>query len=75
MSVTVYTRNNCPFCDRTKEMLADLGVDFDVVNIEEDPAGLDKLIELGYQGVPVVVTKDDNWVGFQPSKLMKLKGE
>lgn len=73
MMVTVYTKNSCPFCDRTKEFLDELGVEYDVRNIEEDDSNFDEVIKLGYQQVPVVVTDDGSWSGHQPTLLMQLK--
>lgn len=71
--VTVYTKNNCPFCDQTKGFLKTLGVAFETFNIEEDDSNFQKVIDLGYQQVPVVVTSEESWSGHQPAKLMKLK--
>jgi glutaredoxin-like protein NrdH len=71
--VTVYTKNSCPFCDRTKEFLDELGVEYDVRNIEEDDSNFQEVIDLGYQQVPVVVTQNESWSGHQPTKLMQLK--
>lgn len=71
--VTVYTKNSCPFCDRTKEFLDELKVEYVVRNIEEDDSNFQEVIDLGYHQVPVVVTDSTSWSGHQPSKLMKLK--
>jgi len=72
--VTVYTKNSCPFCDRTKEFLDELGVEYNVRNIEEDDSNFQEVIDLGYQQVPVVLTDSgDSWSGHQPSLLMQLK--
>lgn len=71
--VTVYTKNSCPFCDRTKEFLDELGVEYNVRNIEEDDSNFQEVRDLGYQQVPVVVTSTDSWSGHQPTKLMQLK--
>lgn len=71
--VTVYTKNSCPFCDRTKEFLDELGVEYNVRNIEEDDSNFQEVIDLGYQQVPVVVTDTDSWSGHNPSLLMQLK--
>lgn len=71
--VTVYTKNSCPFCDRTKEFLDQLGVEYSVRNIEEDDSNFQEIIDLGYRQVPVVVTDSDSWSGHNPSLLMQLK--
>lgn len=71
---TVFTKNNCPFCDQTKAFLDTLGVSYSTYNIEEDDSNFQKVINLGYQQVPVVVTDaGESWSGHQPAKLMKLK--
>jgi glutaredoxin len=37
--ITIYCTNWCPDCRRAKDFLKRRGVDFDEVNIEEDPEG------------------------------------
>jgi len=49
-----------------------IGVEYTAVDIVENPAELDKLIEMGYRAAPVVVTEDDSWAGFQPDKITAL---
>jgi len=72
--VTVFTKNSCPFCDRTKEFLDTLGVEYVTRNIQEDDSNFQEVIDLGYQQVPVVVTDSgESWSGHQPAKLMTLK--
>jgi len=69
---TVYTKNNCVQCDATKRMMDKLGVEYDTVNISDNPEELDKLIEMGYRAAPVVVAGDESWAGFQPEKITAL---
>ncbi|HEY7884866.1 MAG TPA: glutaredoxin-like protein NrdH [Cellvibrionaceae bacterium] len=69
---TVYTKDNCVQCDATKRMMDKIGVEYETINISENPAELDRLIELGYLAAPVVVTEDDSWSGFQPDKITAL---
>ena len=69
---TVYTKNNCVQCDATKRMMDKLGVEYDTVNISDNPEELDKLIEMGYRAAPVVVSGEDSWAGFQPDKITTL---
>ena len=66
---TVYTKNNCVQCDMTKRLMDKMGVEYDVVNISENPEALEKLIELGYRAAPVVITDNDSWAGFNPDKI------
>lgn len=67
---TVYTKNNCVQCDMTKRLMDKMGIQYDTINISEDPDALNKLIELGYKAAPVVMTDSgDSWAGFQPDKI------
>lgn len=66
---TVYTKNNCVQCDMTKRLMDKMGIEYDTVNISENPEELDRLIELGYKAAPVVITDNDSWAGFNPDKI------
>ena len=68
----VYTKPQCIQCDMTKRLMDKIGVEYTTVDIVENPAELDKLIEMGYRAAPVVVTEDDSWAGFQPDKITGL---
>ena len=68
----VYTKDNCVQCDMTKRLMDKLGIEYDVVNISQNPEALDKLIELGYRAAPVVITENDSWAGFNPDKIADL---
>jgi len=70
--VTVYTKPNCVQCDMSKRLLDKIGVEYNTVDIVENPAELDRLIEMGYRAAPVVVTEDDSWAGFNPDKITAL---
>jgi glutaredoxin-like protein NrdH len=70
---TVYTKPNCVQCDATKRMMDKLGVDYETVDIVENPEELDRLIEMGYRAAPVVVTEDgQSWAGFNPDRITAL---
>ena len=69
---TVYTKDNCVQCDMTKRLMDKVGIEYDVVNISQNPEALDKLIELGYRAAPVVITDEDSWAGFNPDKIANL---
>ncbi len=72
----VYTKDNCVQCDMTKRLMDKIGVEYETINISENPAELDKLIEMGYRAAPVVVvtseTGIESWAGFQPDKITSL---
>jgi glutaredoxin len=54
MTLTVYTKNNCPFCDRAKALLESKGVDYKAINIEEDTDARSFLVDQGLRSVPQV---------------------
>jgi glutaredoxin len=52
--VEVYSKTNCPYCDRAKDLLTRKGIEFNVVNIEEDQAARQTLADLGLRSVPQI---------------------
>ena len=52
--LTIYSKNNCPFCDRAKSLAESKGVQYNVINVDEDPAAKDYLIEQGLRSVPQI---------------------
>lgn len=69
MSITVYTKPSCVQCEATKRHLKKMGLEFDTVDITEDQAAYDKVIAMGFQSAPVVITDEDSWSGYQPDKI------
>jgi glutaredoxin-like protein NrdH len=72
MTVTVFTKANCVQCEATKRHLDKIEVAYEVVDITNDIAALDRLISLGYRSAPVVLAGTDSWAGYVPDKLDKL---
>lgn len=52
--ITVYSKNNCPFCDRAKALLESKEVPFNVINIEEQPEHRETLVDMGLRSVPQI---------------------
>ena len=52
--ITVYSKNNCPFCDRAKALLENKGVEFKVINIENEPNAREFLVDQGLRSVPQI---------------------
>ncbi len=78
-TITVYSKPQCVQCTATYRALDRAGLDYDVVDISENPAARDYVTEeLGYMQAPVVVVDNqDHWSGFRPdhiSRLAALKG-
>jgi len=70
----VFTKNNCSQCDATKRKLKDLNVEFDEINIEDNPEYLTKLKEMGFRSAPVVLTPSGAWSGFNEAKINEVFG-
>lgn len=52
--LTVYTKNNCPYCYRTKALLESRGIEYQTVNLEEQPDARGFLVEQGLRSVPQI---------------------
>lgn len=82
MSITVYTKPNCPQCVFTKRELDKLedaegnplNLEYTTIDITEDAEARAYVMdELGYLQAPVVVVDADNhWSGFSPDKIKAL---
>lgn len=68
--ITVYTRPGCAHCVQTKKLLANLNLEFDEVDVTQDPVALAKIKdEWGFTQAPVVETEDDVWSGHRPERI------
>ncbi len=68
--VRIYSTPTCPWCRKTKEYLKEKGVQFTDINVAEDRAKLEEMVQLtGQRGVPVIVIGGDVIVGFSQSKI------
>lgn len=52
--IKVFWQPGCSSCLRTKEFLTKQGIDFESINVHNNPAGMAELAELGARSVPVV---------------------
>lgn len=52
--ITVYSKNNCPFCDRAKALLESKGIEFKIVNIQDEPNAREFLVDQGLRSVPQI---------------------
>lgn len=72
MTVTVYSKPSCVQCNATMRALDKKGVNYSVIDVTEDQAAYDHVIELGAQQVPVVETETEHWTGYRPDKISSL---
>lgn len=74
MDITVYSKPLCVQCDATKRALDKADIAYELVDVTEDAAALEKIKALGYLQAPVVIAGVDHWSGFRPEKLRTLAG-
>ena len=71
--VKVYSTPTCPYCDILKEFLQSKGVEFEVIDVSQDKAGQEYILEkTGKMAVPVMEIDEEIVVGFDRPKIVKL---
>ena len=73
MRIIIYTKNNCVQCTATKNAMDMQGINYQLVNLAQEPAAIETLKSLGYRQVPVVMAEEDHWSGFRPDKISALR--
>jgi glutaredoxin-like protein NrdH len=68
----VYTKPSCIQCEQTKKMLDKNGTEYTTVDITQDQEAYDKVVNMGFMSVPVVISGEQSWAGFQPDKINSL---
>ena len=73
--LTVYSKNNCPFCEQAKNLLTTKKIAFEVIKIDEDDVAREWLLEQRHRTVPQIYRDGQLFVegGFQG--LAKLTDE
>jgi glutaredoxin-like protein NrdH len=69
---TVYSKPACVQCDQTKRLLDKRGVQYNTVDITQDEEAYEMIVKMGFMSVPVVISGDQSWAGFQPDKINSL---
>ena len=68
--ITVYSKNNCPFCQQAKNLLTRKGVQFEEINIDVDTDAKRFIMGEGHRTVPQIYSDGKVLVegGFQGLK-------
>lgn len=74
MNVTVYSKNKCSMCTRTKRFLKAKGVDFVEKNTDKDDSFLEEAKATGFKSMPIVKVGEEIFSGHQQTKLEELFG-
>ena len=70
--VRLYVTATCPYCHMARDFLEKEGVDFDVVDVAENPQAAKEMVEKsGQMGVPVMEVKNMLMVGFDRNAYKK----
>jgi len=63
----------CPYCVTLKEFLKENNIEFEDIDVSQDKAALDEMVEKsGQMGVPVVEIDNQIIIGFDKEKITKL---
>jgi glutaredoxin 3 len=70
--LTVYSKNNCPFCEQAKNLLTTKKIAFEVIKIDEDDVAREWLLEQRHRTVPQIYRDGKLFVegGFQGLKKL-----
>jgi glutaredoxin len=56
--ITVYSKNNCPYCTRAKALLELNDIEYTEINIEQDSNARKRIVEAGLRTVPQIYIDD-----------------
>lgn len=73
--LTVYSKNNCPFCDKAKYLLTTKGIDYQEIKIDEDPQAREWLMAQGHRTAPQIYYGTEVFVEGGYQGLAKLSDE
>jgi glutaredoxin-like YruB-family protein len=73
--VVIYTTPTCPFCTMAKAYLKSLNIQYEEVNVAENPSAAMELVEKsGQMGVPVIDIDGQIIVGFDREAINRALG-
>ena len=52
--LTVYSKNNCPFCVQAKNLLQLKGIEYEEIKIDENPEAREFVLSEGHRTVPQI---------------------
>lgn len=71
--VTLLSKDSCVQCTATKRALDNAGVEYEELNMSNDPAALQRAKDLGFLQAPVVIPPTgEPWSGFIPDRIKAL---
>jgi len=73
VEIVVFVKPACVQCNSTFKALDKLELEYEVVDLSQDPKARDYTMSLGYLQAPVVIADDSHWSGFRPDRIQALK--
>jgi len=70
--ITVYTKDFCPYCVQAKKQLADMGFEYEEINIETTPEAKEFVISEGHRTMPQIYFNGKPLVQGGADELAKL---
>lgn len=52
--ITVYSKQNCPYCVQAKKLLESKGIDYEEIRIDEDEDAKQFVLSQGHRSVPQI---------------------
>ena len=75
-SITIYSKETCPYCDSAKRLLASKGQTWTEIDVEAEPSQLDEMIERsGHRTVPQIWIGERHIGGFDELAALDRAGE
>jgi glutaredoxin 3 len=75
-TIELYTKNNCPYCDRAKALLKAKGAEWEEINVEELPyEERETLATIIGRTVPQIFIGDTKVGGFDELSALNRSGE
>ena len=75
MKVIVYSTPTCPYCDFAEDFLRENNIEFEAVDVSQNQARAQEMIQKsGQMGVPVIDVDGNIVIGFNKAKLKQLLG-
>lgn len=72
-SVTIYTKQDCPYCLKSKELFQRNGVNYREIDVIADEFAWKEMVKKsGQLGVPVILIDDQIIIGYDENQLRKV---
>jgi glutaredoxin 3 len=73
--VKVYSTPTCPWCRRTKQFLDNNGIKYQDLNVADDKAAREEMINVTHQmSVPTIMIDNEMVIGFKEAELKEKLG-